>query len=131
MYLAYVPLASESSAKSQHIKRLGGSIANGNLRERLCTLLKLNMDTQNEGISLKVFRFNYGNFGYPAIFSTLPETNIAHGKSTILMVFTRKDGDFPWAMLAYQRVAMLNFWGVTQPPNYGSSTKPPNFTKTF
>ncbi len=50
MYLAYVPLASESSAESQHIKRLGASIANGNLRERLCTLLKLTMDTQNEGI---------------------------------------------------------------------------------
>ena len=25
---------------------------------------------------------------------TLPKTNIAHGKSTILMVFTRKHGDF-------------------------------------
>ena len=37
-------------------------------------------------------------------YTTLPETNIAHGKSTILMVFTRKDGDFPWAMLVYQRV---------------------------
>ena len=36
--------------------------------------------------------------------TTLPETNIAHGKSTILMVFTGKDGDFPWAMLVYQRV---------------------------
>ena len=36
---------------------------------------------------------------------TLPETNIAHGKSTILMVFTRKDGKFSMGeLLVYQRV---------------------------
>ena len=32
--------------------------------------------------------------GFPFIKNTLPETNMAHEKSTILMVFTRKDGDF-------------------------------------
>ena len=41
-------------------------------------------------VEIWVFRLNGCNLEL----DTLPETNITHGKSTILMVFASKDGDF-------------------------------------